>query len=149
MSIDLPALFFSASGRIGRLRFWIGALALLFLGDAAATFLRSWFAPGIQPQLIDFTVTALLAWPDFCIGRKRLADRGRGIFFALAYTGYSLLAALISIFWPLLSEKPDGSFESSLFLAAIYTCTLFFVVECGVLKGVKGPNAYGPEPTLP
>ena len=149
MNIDLPALFFSPTGRIGRFRFWIGALALFFLGDSAAVFFRSWFAADIQPQLIDFAVTAALAWPDFCVGRKRLADRGKGVIHALAYAGYGPAASLIVVFAPFLTEKPDGSLLFNMFWAVYITFNLFFVVECGILKGVEGPNTYGPEPEFP
>ena len=149
MKIDLAALFFSPTGRIGRLRFWIGALALFFLGDTATAFFRSWFETAVQPQIIDMLVALLLSYPDFCVGRKRLADRGKGLVFAIAYTGWGLIASLLTIFWPLLAEKPDGGIGSNLFLASIYTCTLFFIVECGFLRGTDGTNAFGPAPELP
>lgn len=149
MTFDLPALFLSTAGRIGRLRFWIGALALFLLGESAVTFFHSWFAADIQPQLIDFAITAALAWPDFCVGRKRLADRGKGLVYALVYTGYGLAASLLVVFAPFLTEKPDGGLAFNLFWAVYLTCTLFFLVECGILKGKEGPNVYGPEPEFP
>lgn len=149
MTINLPALFLTSAGRIGRLRFWIGALALFFLGDSAISFFRSWFDADVQPQLIDFGITAVLAWPDFCVGRKRLADRGKGIGYALVYTGYGLAAALLAVVFPFLTEKPDGSLPFNLFWAVYFTMILYFVIECGFLEGNKGSNAYGPEPELP
>lgn len=149
MTIDLPALFLSTVGRIGRLHFWIGALALFFLGDAASVFFRSWFDMSIQPQIIDFAVTLVLAWPDFCVGRKRLADRGKSVAYALVYTGYGIIASGLAVFAPFLTERSDGSLAFNLFWAAYITIILYFVVECGILKGAEGPNAFGPEPPFP
>ena len=147
--IDPASLFLSIKGRIGRFWYWVGALALFFLGDGAAAFFRSWFAADIQPQLIDLAVTVALVWPDFCVGRKRLADRGRSFGWALAYSGYGLVASLIVVFAPFLVEKPDGAWPTILFWACYTTAVLFFVVECGVRKGDDGTNVYGPAPTFP
>jgi uncharacterized membrane protein YhaH (DUF805 family) len=147
--MDFFALFFSIKGRIGRLRFWVGWLTLLVLGNASSMLLRDLLEGTADPQLVDFGLTLLFAWPDFCVGIKRLADRGKGIVYAIVYTGYSLLASLVMVFAPFLAGKPDGSLEFNLFWASVLTIALFFVVECGFMEGAKGPNAYGPEPTLP
>ena len=147
--MDLRALFLSASGRIGRLRFWVGWLSLLVVSNAASELAADVLGDAASPQLIDLVITLLLAWPDFCVGMKRLADRGKGLVYGLVYTGYGVLASLITVFAPFLTEKSDGSLFFNLFWASVLTLALFFVVECGFMKGMAGPNAYGPEPTLP
>ena len=147
--MEFFTLFFSITGRIGRLRFWVGWLTLLVLGNGASLLLRDQFDSLAEPQLVDLALTLLLLWPDFCVGRKRLADRGRGLGYALAYSGYSLVASVLIYFAPFLSGAPDGSLEFNLFWAWLITFTLFFTVECGCMPGTEGPNAYGPQPAQP
>ena len=147
--IELRALFFSAGGRIGRLRFWVGWLSLLVLSNALSELAASLLGEAANSQLVDLAITLALAWPDFCVGMKRLADRGKGLGYGLVYTGYGVIASLITVFAPFLTEKSDGSMFFNLFWAAVITLALFFVVECGFMKGMEGPNACGPEPTLP
>lgn len=147
--MELLPLFFVSQGRIGRLRFWVGWLLLLVLGNGSAMLLREVTASSADPQLIDLLLTVLFVWPDFCVGRKRLADRGKGLAWALVYSGYSVIASVILWFAPFLNEKPDGSLFYTLFWAVLITIALFFAVECGIVKGDEGPNAFGPEPALP
>lgn len=146
--MELLPLFLVSTGRIGRLRFWVGWLMLLVLGNGGSMLLRDTVGSSADPQLIDLALTLLFAWPDFCIGRKRLADRGKGLAYALVYSGYSIIASAIIWLAPFLTEKPDGSLLYNLFWAVLVTFTLFFAVECGIMKGNAGPNAFGPEPAL-
>ena len=147
--MDLRALFLSHNGRIGRTRFWVGWLSLLVISNAVSELVVSLVGEAVSPQFIDLVITLLLAWPDFCVGMKRLADRGKGVVYGIVYTGYGVVASLLMVFAPFLTEKSDGSLFYNLFWAVVITLALFFVVECGFMKGMEGPNAYGPEPTLP
>lgn len=72
------SLLFSAEGRIGRGRFWIGILILFIVGvlmSLAVTGLV--LALGQTGQWIGFALLLLFLYPAVVLSIKRLRDRGR------------------------------------------------------------------------
>ncbi len=128
----MKELLFSAQGRIGRARFWLGIVCLIGLDIVAGIILKvmSFALPGevtedgsfhvsgaaaIPYIVIVFATLGLFVWSSICLNIKRYHDRGK--------SGVWLLV----IFIP--------------FIGSIWN-----FIETGCLRGTIGPNAYGPDP---
>jgi uncharacterized membrane protein YhaH (DUF805 family) len=120
-------LFFSASGRLSRNRFLIGAAVLI--GIAAV------YEASVNPVphwLTGWLVYPALLYSGACVLSKRLHDRGRSGWWAAL-----VLFALVAV-WP----TPHG------FGVLIFTLILIWAaVELGVMQGEAGQNRFGPSPT--
>ncbi len=122
---DWGALFLTASGRLGRTPFLIGAAILLFLGGVYETlgatihWLTGWF---VYPPLF---------YGATCVLSKRLHDRGKSGWWAAA-----ILFALVAVWQP-----PMNPADVLLSLVLVWA-----VVELGVLGGEQGTNRYGANP---
>ena len=125
--IDWPELFFSSSGRVGRLPFLLAAVSLIVM---LALY---------QSALGDNVFTGVFAYPllffsGACVLSKRLHDRGKSGWWAAL-----VLAALVAV-WP----QPVG------FLDFLFGVSLIWAaVELGLLGGEEGANRYGPNPLRP
>ena len=119
-------LFWSASGRLARTPFLIGAAALIVLAiiyeavvGSTLHWLTGWF---VYPALL-YSAACLLA--------KRLHDRGRSGWWA------ALILFALAAMWP----APHG------FASFAFTLVLIWaVVELGVMQGEDGANRFGPSP---
>ena len=149
--MNLIRTFFGFSGRIGRMRFLFGLVALALLSPfSLATILssnplrdlvgavRQSGLPGLGWSLVLlFTLAALMT--------KRLHDRGKsGRYASLFY-----LPAALEITRFFLGTVPGlERFASWSFLLAPWlgATGLWFLIELGFYKGQRGPNAYGPQP---
>ena len=120
-------LFWSASGRLARTPFLIGAAALVAVavtyeaavGSSTLHWLTGWF---VYPALL---------YSAACVLSKRLHDRGRSGWWA------ALVLFAVVAMWP----TPHG-FGSLLFVLII----LWAVIELGVMHGEDGANRFGPSP---
>lgn len=153
----------SPNGRIGRAKWWLGMIALLFMSLALEAWLQAWlfdydvFDPAAQPlakpaiQILSLAALILLV-PLFAITAKRLHDRGRG-------ATWSLLVIVPAILW--LGAKLMGflDFSTPDALAASWPwgqavmglsllVTLWAIIDLGILRGTEGENAYGPDPLM-
>jgi len=118
-------LFLSLDGRIGRGRFWLGVLGLIFLqlvlGTVLSLFGLMTFNPQTgMPESADYWIgllimMALLIWPSICIYGKRYHDRDK------------------SAWWILIAFVPIIGW-------------LWQIIELGLLKGTDGPNRFGEDP---
>jgi len=122
--IDWPELFFSSSGRVGRLPFLLAAVSLIVM---LALY---------QSALGDNVFTGVFAYPllffsGACVLSKRLHDRGRSGWWTAV-----ILFAFIMI-WP----HPEGLLDF-LGLAVI----VWAVVELGLMSSEQGANRFGPNP---
>ncbi|MGH6958335.1 MAG: DUF805 domain-containing protein [Caulobacteraceae bacterium] len=124
--IDWTELFWSASGRLGRTPFVIGAAMLI----AGAAIYEAWVGPTLHWLTGWFVYPLLLYW-GACVLSKRLHDRGRSGWWAAL-----VLFALIAV-WP----SPHG------FAAFLFTLILVWAaVELGLMQGETGANRFGPSP---
>jgi uncharacterized membrane protein YhaH (DUF805 family) len=128
-------LLFSPSGRIGRLAWWGGQIAVvgvLFLISIVLVMAFSFVAAGIEFDVsapeADYTpsggaqvisvlsylaLSALAFWMTFCVTVKRYHDRDKsGWWYLIAFV------PLVGVIWQ--------------------------IVECGFLRGDGGVNSYGP-----
>lgn len=148
--------FFSFEGRMNRKPFWLWGLALLAIIVVAA---GAYFAMlGIRnPTLSDaqieeksnpflWLLTAVTLWPTFALTIKRLSDRDRAWWWSLPMIlpGYaqSIAAEITHTEGLFLSKSPIMLALD----AAMVVTTLWFLIECGFLRGTDGPNRYGPDP---
>ncbi len=152
-------VFFGFLGRINRKTYWAASI-LVSIAGLLFTALLSYLATGnpMAPEIWEKPADKIgiwapvwaayfvfLAWPSTALAVKRLHDRGAPAWLWYAY--YSLSFAL-----SLIPAKSASGGEASpavqllLIPLAVYTVYIFF--ELGVLRGIKGPNAYG-EDTLP
>jgi len=122
--IDWPELFFSSSGRVGRLPFLLAAVSLIVM---LALY---------QSALGDNVFTGVFAYPllffsGACVLSKRLHDRGRSGWWAAV-----ILFAFIMI-WP----HPESMLD---FLGLVVIA--WAVVELGLMSSEQGANRFGPNP---
>ena len=122
--IDWPELFFSSSGRVGRLPFLLAAVLLIVL---LALY---------QSALGDNLFTGEFAYPILffsgaCVLSKRLHDRGRSGWWTAV-----ILFAFIMV-WP----HPEGVLDMLGVLVMIWA-----IVELALMPSEQGSNRYGPNP---
>ena len=121
---DWPELFFSSSGRVGRLPFLLAAVLLIVL---LALY---------QSALGDNVFTGVFAYPILffsgaCVLSKRLHDRGRSGWWTAV-----ILFAFIMV-WP----HPEGVLVMLGVLVMIWA-----IVELALMPSEQGSNRYGPNP---
>ncbi len=123
INMSYSEIYFSFEGRAPRQIFWIHAIVILLLAEAAATFLiYLLFRPAaegapVSPLAYIFAavVWGMLLWPSLAIRAKRWHDRDK------------------SAWWILINLVPvvGAAWE---------------VLELGFFPGTVGPNRYGPDP---
>ncbi len=124
--IGWTELFWSASGRLGRTHFWVGAAVLI----AVASVYEAWVGSTLH-WLTGWFVYPALLYSGACVLSKRLHDRGRSGWWAAL-----VLFALVAV-WP----HPHG-FGSLIFSLIL----IWAAVELGVMQSEAGANRFGPSP---
>ena len=120
-NIDFKDLLLSFQGRIRRLHYWIGAIAVSVAAGVIVGILGAVGgmanngAVSLIVSLLSLVVYAAALWADIALGIKRCHDRDK--------SGWFLLIGLIPII---------GG--------------LWLLVDLGFLDGTQGPNKYGPSP---
>ena len=130
---SMKNFLFSAQGRIGRGRFWFGALMILLYTIVAGALLGAiGMATGAKTEdgsagfsvegaaaipflVMTFGYLVVTVWTGICLGIKRYHDRGK--------SGAWILVQLI---------PGIGA--------------LWYFIEAGCLRGTVGPNNYGEDP---
>jgi uncharacterized membrane protein YhaH (DUF805 family) len=155
--MGLLSLYFQPSGRIGRLKFWLGWLGLLLV-EAAFTYwlvtavfgrdpldilTNSLSKPALQLTLL---INAIFAFPYFTILAKRFHDRGKGALWTLPYLGAFL--ALIGSLTLSGGASPTGSPIMIGVAAFAMAVVVWTIVELGFLRGTTGGNRYGRDPLV-
>ncbi len=144
---SLGEFLFSPRGRVSRAQFWLKwllpvlAIHLLFgiaIGGAFA-------ADGYRAALIlttawgGFVVATL--WPSAAILVKRIHDRNKSGWLALAYFPAGLLLLLLLV-------GSRGNPMTLTLMLVTTMVTVWFFVEFGCMPGTFGVNRYGPDPVL-
>jgi uncharacterized membrane protein YhaH (DUF805 family) len=141
--MPISQLLFSFRGRLNRKPYWLTNLALLVIvalivvlvavlgGASAAT-------DPFGLALLPFIVAVVpLAWIGLAVSAKRLHDRGKSAWWLL-------------LFWvlPSVLERVGERIEGFgiIFELASIALTIWALVEMGFLRGIAGPNQYGPDP---
>ncbi len=140
-------LFFSFSGRISRVKYWlffaVYLISLLILGGIATLLF-----PNPAPAAAILYAIVALAWlfvmliGSLAVGVKRLHDRDKsGWWLVLFY----LVPALFSAAGRAAGEV--GNLEGQLVCGLIaFAIGIWALVELGILAGTRGPNRYGTDP---
>lgn len=140
--------FFRFKGRVGRKGFWAYSLtAMLLMGFAFYVVLMATFGGRLRSGLdaaeamligliVLFALQVLLAWTSCAVVAKRWHDRGRSGW-------WSLIIVMPYLALPLdfAASGVEIVLELAFALGGLWT-----LVECGFLKGTKGPNRYGDDP---
>ncbi len=144
-------LLFGFQGRISRSQWWLGQLALAGIMAVFFAIWSGWIAnngltgemvktatPGAQMKVISSLllvfaiISSALVWMGFSLAIKRVHDRSRSGWWALAY-GVPLL---------LVVTMPNTGSKIAAILAAVW-----YIFELGCLKGEGHHNQYGPATT--
>ncbi len=138
MNPQLRDLLFDFEGRIDRRQFWQAWLVLIVAGVA---FMLSFLLISLLPYLaIVLALIFCVLWSNssVAIGIMRLHDRGKsGYWLLLFYLGPGVLGAI---------GKLAGSSIALLLDSASSLIVVWTIVELGCLRGIAGPNKYGPDP---
>jgi uncharacterized membrane protein YhaH (DUF805 family) len=131
----LDFLFFSYSGRIGRMPYWLGTLVIAVVHYFVGTWILGLAMPGVMELVADNPevtievfqeimlrtivpvglISLVFMWPTYAVYTKRWHDRGK--------SGWWSLIILVPIIGP-----------------------IWMFIECGFLAGEEGSNHYGPNP---
>ncbi len=164
-------LFFSFAGRISRLYWWLGMLAveltslsvtmaLLWLMGEDPTFYWNDEPPNAQTALAEIIAFLLTLRVALAIDIKRIHDRGRSAYLLVPL--YLTLLMLIAFdatgsnplfVWP---DEQELHAVFPVFLLARISLMIAFMVyivwlvfELGFRKGIAGPTKYGADPLAP
>ena len=150
-------IFFGFRGRINRKIYWAGSVAvgvagLLFAALLAYLATGNPLAPEVWERPADrsgiwgpvwLAYFGFLVWPTTALAVKRLHDRNRPVW--IWYVYYTLALALSLV--PLkagFGTEPNNTLGLLAIPLAVLSGYIFF--ELGVLRGVRGQNAYGEDP---
>jgi uncharacterized membrane protein YhaH (DUF805 family) len=146
--MDFVKFLFGFSGRINRVRF----LAV------QATLLAVWFlllvkAPFEQGEIPSWIATIVLIWVNLATTAKRLHDRDRRGWWAIAIFVINRVSYLYYGLFLGLHFGTDilGGLELLMVLGAVALSVLqtWIVIELFFMIGTDGANRFGPDPTRP
>lgn len=144
-------LLTSFRGRISRKSWWLGFVIIMILSIAGTLVLHP-DAFSLDPDVAWTPNWAATIWgllliiPYTAITVKRFNDRDWPNW--LGY-GVGLTAALLTIgqHFGFFTFGPDMSTTEGIVGLVLYLPLLFALIDNGFLRGTKGPNRYGPDPT--
>jgi uncharacterized membrane protein YhaH (DUF805 family) len=163
--MDFGQLLFSFSGRISRKTYVIAILVFSLVGLGAMS-AASALVTGdpLSPAFWDFRrenvgvwgpvyggVMLLALWPGLALITKRLHDRNYPMWIGIAFY-LGLPIATLALLWfgrvdydAAGAPKPTQAF-TLIFTLVVWPISLWFAAQSMFMRGVPGPNAYGPDP---
>jgi uncharacterized membrane protein YhaH (DUF805 family) len=151
-------LLFGFSGRINRAKYWLAVVLWALAGLIAFGLIANvmWHAMsaysadntgGLIANLgLGIILIVLIMIPvfisGFAIGVKRLHDRNRSGWWILPFYGGPGVLDRID-------RAADTAVLSFVLQLAILAVAIWGLVELGFLRGMVGPNQYGPDPLAP
>jgi uncharacterized membrane protein YhaH (DUF805 family) len=143
--MDYARYLFSFKGRINRARYLVIQLALLTI----------WFlfwvkAPFQQAEIWGLLAAAAMIWINLATTAKRLHDRNRSGWWAIAVVVVNRLSLLYYGLFFGLSFGVDISIAQELLLVmgtvGLSILQTWIVIELFFLVGTEGANRFGPDP---
>jgi tetratricopeptide (TPR) repeat protein/uncharacterized membrane protein YhaH (DUF805 family) len=143
----LAWLLFGFSGRIPRKSYWLAQAILLVPGIISyfLTYGASLPKTVAPPTMTSIVLSALLVIPGFAVARKRLNNRGHGVWASMLWLALTAVALFSASSDLLLDPLHMSAAERALF-AGMTVVSLWFFIDLGLLQGEPGPNRYGPDP---
>jgi uncharacterized membrane protein YhaH (DUF805 family) len=148
--MDWTTLLFSFKGRINRGKYWLAILIYLVIWIAFIAAAVMWLGGFDTDRLFSMVGAAILlwlfalilivagTWSGVATGIKRLHDREKSGWWILVFwLGPSVLSGIGST---------SSASTSFVFHIASFAVTIWAIVELGFLRGIAGPNEYGPDP---
>ena len=148
--MDWTHLLFSFRGRINRGKYWLAILiytvawvafvgvSIAVIGSNTDDFFKL-AGVGLLIWLAGLVLVVIGTWSGFATGIKRLHDRDKsGWWIALFWLGPSVLGGIQAT-----TNNPAVAMTMGFGSFALAT---WGFVELGLLRGMTGPNTYGPDP---
>lgn len=144
--MDYARYLFSSRGRLNRARYLAVQLALL-----AVWFLFWVKAPFQQSDILGWVVAAVMIWINLATTARRLHDRNRSGWWAVAVVAVNRLSFVYyGLFFGLhFGVDVLGIQEMMLVMGAVALSVLqtWIVIELFFVIGTDGANRFGPDPT--
>jgi uncharacterized membrane protein YhaH (DUF805 family) len=149
--------YFSANGRISRKTYWLNWLLPVIGLQIVAAVLDVLFSPvdpssGERIGIFGALLALILFWPSIAMTAKRLHDRGMTGWWQIA--PISVIIPAVAAYWYL--NKPDaasapvdplvGSAVGIALIVIVAFVVLYPAINTLFLRGLPGPNKYGPDP---
>jgi len=137
---EVRDLLFNFDGRITRANWWLAGLAQINLGFVVMLIfgLFGWL-PSLAFCFLLIGYILILN-VSIAVGRKRLHDRDKSAWRLLIFYGGPTVLEAVR-WW---TGRSGGALD---FLSLVLFA--WAIVELGFLRGVAGPNKYGPDPLAP
>lgn len=147
--MDIPALFFSTTGRIGRGQWWLGivciTLVTLAIGWVLFVLMNTAMYYTIQGRGLVFFLTLIPIAASYCLNAKRFHDRNKTQAFAFAGFAVAGVKAVSDLFG--LTGDPWGwNTGDNIFQIVQIAIGIWYLIELGCLRGTAGANDYGEAP---
>jgi uncharacterized membrane protein YhaH (DUF805 family) len=147
--MDIPALFFSTQGRIGRGKWWLGLICIVVVavvvGSIMFTVLQTRMYYTMAGRAVLFVFTLLVLAAAYCLNAKRFQDRNKPQTLALIGLVIGVVKAISDLIG--LTGDPWGwNTGDNIFQLVTIAIGLWYIVELGFFRGTAGPNDYGPDP---
>ena len=143
--MDYAWLLFSFKGRLNRARYLVVQLALL------TVWLVVWLKLSPQGEALHWVVALTMLWINLATTAKRLHDRNRSGWWAIAVLVVNRLSYVYyGLFFGLyFGVDVSGARELLLVLFAVVLSLLqtWIVIELFFMIGTEGLNRFGPDPT--
>jgi uncharacterized membrane protein YhaH (DUF805 family) len=146
--MTLRYLFLSHRGRINRAK-WLVATIALAVGSRLTAGIPAGFDTGPSSKLLT-TILFLNLWfgPAYALAAKRFQDRDKAGRTAL-YGLIPMQAAILVWLWGPVGTPGEPNTLGWICFAVEQGTTLWFLIELGMLRGVRGPNRFGNDPLDP
>ena len=142
------ARLFSFHGRTSRLNYWrIRLLATLILAVFWCAGLYLAISTGVGPLgalfLLGMAIAVLI---DLAVVVRRLHDRNKSAWWLLAFYVFPVAGA--AAIGNLEDAKGVMSLAAVGLALALAACAIWIIVELGFVRGCRGSNRFGLDPTL-
>lgn len=137
-------LLFGYDGRIGRLYYWLGLMAAWAItGFLAGIAEDVTVGTGDIGRYVAFVfIVGMLLWTHSAVTVKRLHDRDRSAFWYLLYGIAPPALFIVATYF-----YTHRAYEAALVIYVLsFAGLIWVIVELGCLRGISGPNRFGPDP---
>jgi uncharacterized membrane protein YhaH (DUF805 family) len=132
-TMDWKYLFTSFEGRINRQPFWLGLLAMMVI---------QWIVMLVLSMIIG---TSMMGGIDPNTPPEQVASTMMSAFIPIFIVALLFLYPALAIYTKRWHDR-DKSGWWTLILFVPFIGAIWFLVECGFLRGTEGPNRFGNDP---